>query len=190
MMKRSRRIGSQFSFIVPLALIIHRQLFQIIKYRSHEPHIHVRDMFRNKRAKKPCDKINKKEYTRRERETEGTRRAKKERPAKGVSPEMFRRYVPADLRSLSSPDVGSPRTLVRQHICRPDLRTRSNRVLSTILDIPRALDRQLVSRKALPVYCGFGHASLVLTTATTSRPHLRRPTYIDHTSVPSSPSSS
>lgn len=54
---------------------------------------------------------------------------------------MFRRCVSSgesadlDRRSLSSPDVGSPRTLVRQHICRPDLGTRSNRY---IIDDPPA----------------------------------------------------
>lgn len=98
--------------------------------------------------------------------------------------------LPDDPSHSSSPDVGSPRTLVRQHICRPNLRTRSNRMIDDPRHPSGRGDRQLVSRKALPVYCGFGHASLVLTTATTSRPHLRRPTYIDHTSVPSSPSSS
>lgn len=107
MMKRSRRTSSQFSFIVPLALIIHRQLFQIIKYRSHEPHIHVRDMFRNKRAKKPCDKINKKEYTRRERETEEHDEQRKNDRQKASRPRcfaaMFRRiYDPSHHRMLEA----------------------------------------------------------------------------------------
>lgn len=77
----------------------------------------------------------------------------------------------------------SPRT--RSFVSTPDGRTYA---LEPNLDPQqRGL---VVSRKALPVYCDCGHASLLLSTATTSRPHLRRPTYVDHTSVPSSPSSS